>query len=413
MIIDHILCQHAEESSFLWLLRDGAVREPHYNLTDLKDLEERIDAHLDGLRVAGDAAWSFCETGLQQKDLGEIFTAAYTALDNSKQDWLDQTLEVVNSTLECIRGLVSALGWLPKEKLQGYVVNWLKSDVPLLRQIGLSACAIQRVDCGGYLKLGLEDTDSGVRTRALRSVGELRRLDLLPAVIEHLNTEELSCRFWAAWSATLLGDAKGLSALQAIFEMEGEFQHRALMLGLRAMDKSSAVNWVREHTNRSGYERTIIEATGIVGDPITIPWLISLMKMPGYSRLAGESFTMITGVDLAYEDLDGDQPEGFEAGPTENPEDEDVSMDPDEELPWPDHQRISLWWDANQGRFTAGERYLCGSPISREQCLNVLKNGYQHQRRAAAIELALLNPDEPLFNCSATAKHQIQLLGVT
>ncbi|MEW8027127.1 MAG: TIGR02270 family protein [Candidatus Thiodiazotropha sp.] len=413
MIIESILSQHAEESSFLWLLRDSAVREPHYNLTDLKDLEERIDAHLDGLRVAGNAAWPFCDAGLQQKDPGEVFTAAYTALDNSEQDWLEQTLEVVDSAPECVRGLVSALGWLPKEKLQGYVVNWLKSDVHLLRQIGLSACAIQRVDCGGYLKLGLEDTDSGVRARALRSVGELCRKDMLTSVVEQLNTEDLSCCFWAAWSATLLGDAKGLAVLQAFFETEGDFQHLAIELGLRAMDKTSAVNWVREHTNRPGFERSIIEATGFVGDPVTIPWLISLMQKPEYSRLAGESFTMITGVDLAYEDLDGDQPEGFEAGPTENPEDEDVAMDPDEELPWPDHQRISLWWGANQGRFTAGERYLCGSPITREQCLNVLKNGYQRQRRAAAIELALLNPDEPLFNCSARAKYQIQLLGVT
>jgi hypothetical protein len=41
---------------------------------------------------------------------------------------------------------------------------------------------------------------------------------------------------------------------------------------------------------------------------------------------------MITGVDIAYEDLEGVWPEGFEAGPTENPENENVAMDPDEDL---------------------------------------------------------------------------------
>ena len=41
------------------------------------------------------------------------------------------------------------------------------------------------------------------------------------------------------------------------------------------------------------------------------------------------------GVDLAYQDLEGDWPEGFHAGPTENREDEDIAMDPDEDLPWP------------------------------------------------------------------------------
>jgi uncharacterized protein (TIGR02270 family) len=412
VVIDSIISQHVDETSFLWQLRENATGQPNYNLKDLENLEERINAHLDGIRVAGDAAWAFCVSGLQHKESGEVFTATYTAIDNSKQDWLDETLAVVGTAPECARGLVSALGWLPKEKLQGYVIQWLKSDVPLLRQIGLSACAIQRVDCGGYIKLGIHDSDHGVSARALRSVGELRRRDLLPEVKAHLSSEDPIRRFWAAWSATLLGDADGLMTLQAFFDSESEIQQHAIMLGLRAMDKSSAVNWVRAHTNRSGFERAIIKATGMVGDPVTIPWLISLMQKPEYSRLAGESLTMITGLDLAYEDLDGDRPEGFESGPTENPEDEDVAMDPDEELPWPDYQRVSLWWSQNESRFVAGERYLCGQPITQEHCLHVLKNGYQSQRRAAAMELALINQNEPVFNCSATAKHQLRLLGM-
>jgi uncharacterized protein (TIGR02270 family) len=412
MLIEHIISQHAEEASFLWGLRDAAVKEPHYNLMDLKDLEERIDAHLDGLHIAGADVWQFCEAGLQHKDSGEVFTAAYTAVYNSKQDWLDQIFAVIDEAPECIRGLVSALGWLPREKLQGHVLNWLKSEEPLLRRIGLSVCAVQRVDCGGYLTKGLQDFDANVRAKALRSIGELRRLDLLPTIAEHLRSEDLSCRFWAAWSATLLGDVEGLSTLQSFFEVEGEFQQSSLLLGLRAMDKTSAVDWVKRHTKNPGYERVIIEATGIVGDPVTIPWLISLMQKPEYNRLAGESFAMITGVDLSYEDLDGDQPEGFEAGPTENPEEEDVAMDPDEELPWPDYESVSDWWNQNEANFSEGERFLCGHPITRDYCLDVLKNGYQRQRRASAIELALFNQNEPLFNCSATANDQMRKLGL-
>ena len=53
-----------------------------------------------------------------------------------------------------------------------------------------------------------------------------------------------------------------------------------------------------------------------------IPCVIEFMSSPEMARIAGESFSMITGLDLAYEDLEGEWPEGFEAGPTENPEDE-------------------------------------------------------------------------------------------
>src|SRR5208283_4421192 len=59
-------------------------------------------------------------------------------------------------------------------------------------------------------------------------------------------------------------------------------------------------------------------------------------------------------------------PGGFEAGPTENPEDENVEMDPDENLPWPDQDLIKKWWSARQGNFAKGSRYLLGQPISTE-----------------------------------------------
>ena len=72
---------------------------------------------------------------------------------------------------------------------------------------------------------------------------------------------------------------------------------------------------------------------GVIGDPVSIPWLIEQMMIPELARVAGEAFTMITGVDIAYEDLEGEWPAGFEAGPTEDPEDENVAMDPDEDLP--------------------------------------------------------------------------------
>ncbi|MCG7986360.1 MAG: TIGR02270 family protein [Candidatus Thiodiazotropha weberae] len=410
MIIEHIVSQHAEESAFLWLLRDSAIREPHYDLADLKELESRVSAHLDGLHVAGSEAWPFCEAGLNQAESGEVFTAAYVALDQASNEWLEQTLAVVAEIPETLRGLVSALGWLPQEKLQGFVVNWLKSDQPLNRLIGLCACSIQRVDCGGYLKQGIEDSDVSVCSRALRNVGEIRRRDLLPLVIEQLNNEDPSCRFWAAWSATLLGDEKGLSRLSEFYSEASDFQHRALSLGLRVMDRELAVNWVREHAKTEGYERAIIEAIATIGDPVSIPWLITMMDKPEYSRLAAESFAAITGLDLAYQDMDTDQPAGFESGPTENPADEEVALDPDEELVWPDQQKISDWWSSQQGRFNAGGRYLNGAQITREQCIEVLKKGYQRQRRAAAMELAIFDQQQPLFNTSATAIRQSQLL---
>ena len=65
-VIPAVIEQHAEEAAFLWLLRDAAVHAPHYSLKDMADIDERVEAHIDGLRVAGEAGWSFCADALAQ-----------------------------------------------------------------------------------------------------------------------------------------------------------------------------------------------------------------------------------------------------------------------------------------------------------------------------------------------------------
>ena len=85
---------------------------------------------------------------------------------------------------------------------------------------------------------------------------------------------------------------------------------------------------------------------------------------------------------------------------------------PDEDLPWPNPELISSWWSKNKGNFKNGTRYLVGKPITDEQCQHVLRYGYQRQRAAAALELAIMNPSTPLFNVCAPGFRQKQLLGL-
>lgn len=56
-IIQKIIDIHAEEAAFLWLLRRGAVHAPHYDLEDLAKLDARVEAHIHGLRTAGEIGW--------------------------------------------------------------------------------------------------------------------------------------------------------------------------------------------------------------------------------------------------------------------------------------------------------------------------------------------------------------------
>jgi uncharacterized protein (TIGR02270 family) len=176
------------------------------------------------------------------------------------------------------------------------------------------------------------------------------------------------------------------------------------------MTTSAAHETLRHLAEDPLQRRWLIQGSGIAGDSVYVSWLIKQMTDEKTARLAGEAYSLITGVDLGQSGLEGKQPEGFESGPNDDPDDPNVDMDPDEGLPWPDVAKIEKWWDANGSRFQKGTRYFMGAPVTREHCIEVLKSGYQRQRILAAHYLCLLEPGTPLFNTSAPAWRQQRLL---
>lgn len=112
-VISAIVEQHAEEAAFLWILRDAAVRAPHYRLKDLAKLDNRVEAHIDGLRIAGEEGWRLCEEGLRIGEAGEVFAAAMLAFEEQNGERIDTLVTVARQSDEAFRGLVSALGWIP------------------------------------------------------------------------------------------------------------------------------------------------------------------------------------------------------------------------------------------------------------------------------------------------------------
>jgi uncharacterized protein (TIGR02270 family) len=154
------------------------------------------------------------------------------------------------------------------------------------------------------------------------------------------------------------------------------------------------------------YLRAATIGIGVLGDPELVGVLLELMQVDEVARVAGESFSMITGVDLAYEDLDQDIPEDFVVGPTEDAADDNVAMDPDLDLPWPKHELVAAWWREHSGQFQPGRRYLKGREISVTSLQQTLVDGKQRQRVAAALELALLEPSRPMFEVRARGGRQ-------
>ena len=410
-IIPEIISQHYDEASFLWLLRDGAVSAPHYALKDLAKLDGRVKAHIDGLRIAGDPGWELIEQGLEQADAGGIFAAAVIAFESLQEDRMQLVVETGIAAPDLPRGLISALGWLNLEQALPLFSSLLVSEDSLAQSVGIGAAAVHRYALPNMERY-LKSDNADVRARAIRLAGQLGDRKYIPSVTSCLNDADETCRFRAAYAAVLLGAHDGIEVLRHFAKSGGAFAEEAAELTGRALPLAESLAWHKVLAATPETLRLSLKVAGAMGDPVIMPWIMEQMHNPEMARVAGEAFTSITGVDIAYNDLEGELPEGFEAGPNDNPEDENVAMDPDENLPCPDPALIVKWWGENQRRFKAGKRYLLGRPIASDTVQTALREGKQRQRAAAALEMVLLSPAQPLFEVRARGDLQKRALGV-
>jgi uncharacterized protein (TIGR02270 family) len=406
-----VIAQHTEDAAVLHSIRTSLTIAPHVKLKHIRRFDDRVAAHLDGLAVAGEQGWPMIDAALVKPSSGAMFAAAVTAIEAKSSERLNCLYALAEAVPESQRGLVAAFGWVEQEHLRGIVSGLLPSPDSFLRYLAIAACAMHRVDPGKAKDEALEAPSSVLRARALRACGELGRRELIPSCLASLNAPEPASRFWGAWSAVLLGNrGPGLDALMAIAEAAGDYRARAFRLSLQAMEPPEAQDWLRDLAQDPDNQRLLIQGSGVAGDPQYVPWLIGHMSDLKTSRVAGEAFSLITGLDLAYLDLDRKPPEGGAGGPNDDPNDPNVAMDEDDGLPWPDPERISRWWEANGARFTPGSRYFLGGPLTRENCIRALKEGFQRHRILAAHYLCLLEPGSTLFEWRAPSPRQTRLL---
>jgi uncharacterized protein (TIGR02270 family) len=417
-----VLEQHCESAASLWNLRDNAVRAANIRLIDLVRMDERVEANVEGLRVAGAEGRSMALEALASGQAAAFFPAEVLAVESRDPAAFDGVVErAYEATRKTAgesyqpaydpwRGLVSALAWVNREHAARVIDRLQHAPQPRLRWLSIAACGARRGLRDGMLEHVLTDGEPLVRARAYRTAGELGRADLLSTLAAGFRDEDPEWRFWSAWAAARMGATEALDLLAEIAWHGGAHAERALDLLLRRLDVPRANAWLRDFAGLPDRRRNLIRATGVIGDPLYIPWLTERMNEPAEARLAGEAFSMITGVDLAYRDLDRRPPADFQSGPNDDPEDENVALDEDDRLPWPEPTKVAEWWAKNKSRFDIGTAYFLGTPKNSADWLGALSDAFQRQRRAAALELAIRQPNRAMFEVRARGRLQRQLL---
>ncbi len=395
-MIRSIVEQHALEAAFLWMLRDAGANGPKWTLGALADFDERIEAHLDGLRIAGDVGWEVCEEVLPLEDAGEAFVVAAQAIHLEADDRLAALLDRIGGIEGGERALVSAMGFTTLERLQPTLEALLDPEAPpALGRLGVAGAVAHRAPLGPVLAQAVHSTDPKLRARALRAVGELGRVDLKPylhAVLADEMADE-EARFFARWSLALLGDRQVADALLAA--MEGPFAARAVEIAPRIAPSSKALAALE----RLSDARLAILGVGALGDPAGLSLLCRSLHAPELARIAAQAIATITGIDAQHPRYTAPPPPDAPASPNDDPSDERVEMDPDEHLPWPNPDALEV--AARSLGLREGHRYIGGEPVASASVSRMLRVGTQAQRRGAAIEQCLLSPGAPLVEVRA------------
>ena len=397
-VIQHIIDQHADDAAFLWLQRDAAVGSNGHGSRELSRLDERLEAHVDGLRVAGELGWVAAQSNFDRyREPGETFVAALLALESQSENRIGYIVNVAESSPGSLRAVISALGWAETSRIGGIVESMLRSRSPQRRFLGVAACSVRRFDPSDRLKIFFDDVPY-VRARALRLAGELGRADLLDCIRGFLADADEPTQFWAAWTCVLMGDREEALAILRSKAGSDAMGFKAFQLSLLAMHHADAVAWLGELRQRD--LPLAIAGAGIVGDPVSVPWLLKSIPEPRMGRLAGESFELITGVGI---ESHGIAQACSVSGVEEDLADDAIAHDFGRQCS--DVDKIQDWWRQNQNSFSCGAKYLLGKPVNIDRLSAVLAGETSlHNRRIAAMKLALTGAGVPLTNCAVRAR---------
>jgi len=389
----------AENAAFFWLLHDKALAGSDYDLSEMVELELRIQAQLDGLLSYKEDGWQACLTALQFDEPGEIFTAAYFAFASGDSQKIQLAVEAGCNKQENFSAMLSALAWLPFASIQNWLGKLMQSTLPEHLCLGLCACALHRANCGEHLTKilagGYLDSSPEYLSLTLRAISLMQNDNAQYDLSKYHAHSEEGVVFSSLYTSLKQGDGNAMSLIRNYVFSDTKINDisvtdKAIQVVFRVLPAEEAKKWIQDLGKEPDSLRTVIKSIAILGDPTVLPWLLKLMAQDETARLAGNAFSLITGLDLELEKMVKRVTDSDEM-------DENTLEEPDSDFPWPDAAKISAWYALNSGHFLYGNRYLAGKLISEEQCTAVLSHGKQSHRIAAYHELSIMGSNS-VFN---------------
>ncbi|WP_322866120.1 hypothetical protein U5922_007895 [Aquicoccus sp. G2-2] len=182
-IVESVVREHVESAAFQWAQRDTLAAEDPPDLPAIAHVDARLEANLDGIRIAGAAAWPFLINAFESfPEKGELFAVAFHALDTADARRIEQALAFARFCESGPRGLFGAFEWLAPKITAPVVRVWIDAGDPIKIEAALTALIAHGGNPGTRLERFLRHDAPGVRAAAERLQAAITaHEDALPA----------------------------------------------------------------------------------------------------------------------------------------------------------------------------------------------------------------------------------------
>ncbi|MDH5731000.1 MAG: hypothetical protein OEZ58_18595 [Gammaproteobacteria bacterium] len=396
-----IIEEHIEEACFLWAHYHSAAYAANYHFEDLKFIEQRMQAHVDGFMLAPTQAKHLALDILTMDSASHFFVCAIICLGAEDDIALFQLLQAIAEEHTFSAGVVDAFAFVDKRLARLAVNKLLQQDDELYQILGLLAW--HRI--GGKLSqlqkaMNLSQANE-FQPIILRLIGEQADEINRVYLFHFLESKDPHLQLEAARALSLFREYRGVEKLKQLCDHpDVDFDDIASVL-MRVLAHQEAVMLVDALISRRQIEKAIA-AIHHFADPRYVPYLLIQMLDKQHYAAACHAFFQITGIlgkdECLLKTLD--EIDGFgKLSPQAYPE--------------YDLAKLENWWQQQSTSYKTGVRHFMGQILSPELVVQALQYSRQSHRHWAAKEFALMDANNPLLDVAEPCRLQhMKLAGV-
>jgi uncharacterized protein (TIGR02270 family) len=365
--VPDILEEHLEELGFLWWQRQLALRHPSYTIREFSDLEERIQAHLQGIMVVGDGALPLLEESLSSDDDQSALAAASALLHFRASVSASRVLDTfATSSGHRLVALRQALCHAPLDHLQARIEDLFRAAPTPIAAAAAEILTFHSLVAATVpdIERFLVDDDTDVRRNGWRLVGYLGlSLDAKPyasAMRDEptVRGAALEAGAWCGEHGILaMGRKQAENPTPDFFDA---LHMLAVLGGPDDLPRMTAVGGAAE----LGPER--FQLLAAYGDPALMNLILEGIadSDPGTAAAAGAAFTKMTGFHIDSDDR-------TTLPPSDGIEPDEFDKEFLDEVMLPSVEKAQEHWESERASLSGAAR-LCkgfdlGAGLNREQ----------------------------------------------